>query len=88
MAISQTERDLNRFVQEKFTTFLKDVHQSYQIADLGAREMVPCLVATFLKTVAMLAIGYGIPKWDFIRHVVKAYEVAEEAHREEKEKQS
>lgn len=77
MSLTQIEKDLQRYAQDKLLAYVKDVAQSFDIAGLR-RDSLPCIGAVLLKAAAHIAIVCAGSKEDFLRWAGDCYDATVE----------
>jgi hypothetical protein len=81
--LSQTERDLNRYAQEKACHFIQDVVQSFEIADVSKGQALACLGSIMLRLAATMALFTGADREHWLRYCSEIFEQAKEAKERE-----
>jgi hypothetical protein len=74
MALSQLERDLRNYAQERVAKTVQDVVESFAIAGIVRGEALACLGAITMKVSAVIAAASGVPKVQFLHWCAEAYD--------------
>jgi hypothetical protein len=77
--LNQTEKDLNRFAQEKAYYYIQDVVQSFDIAGVNRTQALACLGSTMLRLAATMALCTGADREHWLRYCNEVFEQAQEA---------
>ena len=79
--VTQMERDLGRYTQEKVNRLILDVVQSFVIADLPKREAIACVGVTLLHLSATLAFYSNVRRERWLVMCSESYD-AQQAKKE------
>ena len=76
MPLNQTERDLDRYAQERAYHLIKDVVQSFDIAGQPKTQALACLGALMLRLAATLAVSYEADRARWLRYCNEVFDRA------------
>lgn len=80
--LTQVERDLNQYAQEKTYKLILDVTQSFSIAGESRNKAVACLGATLLRVAATLAVAMNADREHWLTMCNEVYNQAQQAKKE------
>ena len=72
----QLKRDLGRYAENKLCTYMKDVIQSFQIAEQPPSVALACIAALLMKVGATIAYETNISHERFVALCALAYDHA------------
>ena len=75
-ALNQTERDLERYAQEKVQHFIKDVVQSFEIAGQPRAQALACMGVLMLRIAATMAAHSEADRARWLRYCDDVFEIA------------
>lgn len=82
--LTQVDRDLSKYAQEKTYKLMLDVLQSFVIADRPKSEAVACVGATLLRVAATIAVNCDAPRKRWLVMCGEVYDLAQQAEKEAK----
>lgn len=81
--LTQVERDLAQYTQEKAYRLVLDVLQSFTIAGRPKSEGIACVGAMFLRCAATLAVTSGASRGRWLAMCNEVYDQAQQAKKED-----
>jgi hypothetical protein len=80
--LTQVERDLGRYTQEKTYHLLRDVVQAFEIADQSKSKAVACVGATLIRIAATIAVHCDADRKRWLTMCGEVYDVSLQAEKE------
>jgi hypothetical protein len=80
--LTQLQRDLGIYAQEKAYKLLLDVMQSFEIADRPKSEAVACVGSTLLRIAATVAVHCNASREKWLTMCGEVYDLSQQAERE------
>jgi hypothetical protein len=80
--LTQVERDLGKYTQEKVYNLLRDVVQAFEIADEPKSKAVACVGATLVRVAATIAVHCDADRDRWLTMCKEVYDLSREAEKE------
>lgn len=80
--LTQVERDLGRYTQEKTYNLLRDVVQAFAIADEPKSKAVACVGATLIRIAATIAVHCDADRERWLRMCSEVFDLSVQAEKE------
>jgi hypothetical protein len=82
MPLTQVQRDLNIYTQEKAYKVLLDVAQAFEIAGRPKTESAACVGSVFVRIAATIAVHANASRERWLTMCGEVYDLAKQAERE------
>jgi hypothetical protein len=80
--LTQLDRDLGRYTQEKVYKLMLDVIQAFDIADQPKSKAIACVGATLVRVAATIAVHCEADRARWIVMCNEVYDLAQQAEKE------
>jgi len=80
--LTQVERDLGKYTQEKTYNLLRDVVQAFEIADEPKSKAVACVGATLVRIAATIAVHCNADRKRWLTMCAEVYDLSKQAEKE------
>ena len=80
--LTQVERDLGRYTQEKVYKLILDVTQAFDIADEPKSKAIACIGATLIRIAATIAVHCEADRKRWLVMCGEVYDLAQQAEKE------
>ena len=80
--LTQVERDLNKYAQEKVYRLMLDVMQAFEIADRPKHDATACVGSVLLRVGATIAVHCNASRERWLTMCGDVYDLAQQAEKE------
>ena len=80
--LTQVERDLSKYTQEKIYKLMLDVVQAFDIADQPKSQAVACIGSTLIRVAATIAVECDAPRERWLVMCKEVYDLAQQTQKE------